>query len=132
MAVWVDRPEEAPLNLGEVHSRLCMEIIRFEKEIMGRGPEEVKAYIVDDMIILRLKGVLTRAEINLLDHGEGEKEMALIKEFRQKLIDKNRSYLDDMIRSITGCCVESVHTDLSVRTGERVIIFVVNQQLDML
>lgn len=122
----VDRPEEPPASIGEIHSRLCTEIIRFEKEIMGRGPEEVKAYIIDDMIILRLKGVLTRAEINLLSYGEGDKEMALIKEFRQKLIDKNRSFLDDMIKSVTGCSVKSIHTDLSVRTGERVIIFVVD------
>lgn len=112
-------------NIGEVHARLCNEIIRFEKEIMGRGPEEVKAYIIEDMIILRLKGVLTRAEMHLLEYGEGEKETALIKEFRQRLIEKNRPYLEEMIRTVTGCNVKSIHTDLSVRTGERMIIFVV-------
>ena len=127
MAYRFERRQDALLDIGEIHSRLCTEIIRFEKEIMGRGPEEVKAYLVDDMVILRLKGVLTRAEINLLDHGEGEKEMALIKEFRQKLIDKNRSFLDNMVRSITGCTVRSILTDLSVRTGERMIIFVLDR-----
>ena len=112
-------------NIGEVHARLCNEIIKFEKEVMGRGPEEVKAYIIEDMIILRLKGVLTRAEMHLLESGEGEKETALIKEFRQRLIEKNRPYLEGMIRTVTGCSVKSIHTDLSVQTGERMIIFVV-------
>jgi uncharacterized protein YbcI len=121
----IDRPNDKAPNIGEVHARLCNEIIRFEKDIMGRGPEEVKAYIIDDMIILRLKGVLTRAEMNLLEHGEGEKEMALIKEFRQKLIEKNRHHLDEIIMEVTGCNIRSIHTDLSTRTGERVIIFVV-------
>lgn len=122
-----ERPEGSTLNMGEIHARLCREIIRFEKEIMGRGPEEVKAYFIDDMVILRLKGVLTRAEINLLDQGEGEKEMALIKEFRQKLIDKNRAGLDEIIQSVTGCAVKSIHTDLCVSTGERMIVFVVDR-----
>jgi uncharacterized protein YbcI len=121
----IDRPNDKAPNIGEVQARLCNEIIRFEKDIMGRGPEEVKAYIIDDMIILRLKGVLTRAEMNLLEHGEGEKEMALIKEFRQKLIEKNRHHLDEIIMEVTGCNIRSIHTDLSTRTGERVIIFVV-------
>jgi uncharacterized protein YbcI len=121
----IDRFKDKASHIGEVHARLCNEIIRFEKDIMGRGPEEVKAYIIDDMIILRLKGVLTRAEMNLLEYGEGEKEMALIKEFRQKLIEKNRHHLDEIIKEVTGCSIRSIHTDLSTRTGERIIIFVV-------
>lgn len=119
------RPVEPGSHLGEVHDRLCKEIIRFEKEIMGRGPEEVKAYILDDLIVLRLRGVLTRAEMKLLEHSEGDKEMALIKEFRQKLIEKNRDQLERMVEEATGCRTRSIHTDLSTVTGERVIIFVV-------
>lgn len=125
MTIQVEGFKDKSPNIGEVHARLCNEIILFEKDIMGRGPEEVKAYIIDDMIIMRLKGVLTRAEMNLLEHGEGEKEMALIKEFRQKLIEKNRRHLDEIIKEVTGCSIRSIHTDLSTRTGERIIIFVV-------
>jgi uncharacterized protein YbcI len=119
------RPVETGSHLGEVHDRLCKEIILFEKEIMGRGPEEVKAYIIDDLIVLRLRGVLTRAEMKLLEHSDGEKEMALIKEFRQKLIEKNRGQLEQMVEEVTGCRIRSIHTDLSTVTGERIIIFVV-------
>ena len=125
MASQHSKPSASSSTIGEVHARLCNEIVKFEKEIMGRGPEEVKAYILDDLIILRLKGVLTQAEIKLLEHSEGEKEMALIKEFRQKLIEKNRNQLEEMVLEVTGCRIRSIHTDLSTVTGERIIIFTV-------
>ncbi len=125
MAWHESRPADAGPRLGEVHDRLCKEIILFEKEIMGRGPEEVKAYLIDDLIVLRLRGVLTRAEMKLLEQSEGDKEMSLIKEFRQKLIEKNRGQLERIIEEATGCRVRSIHTDLSTVTGERIIIFVI-------
>lgn len=125
MAQLEGRPASDGPQLGEVHDRLCKEIIRFEKEIMGRGPEEVKAYILDDLIVLRLQGVLTRAEMKLLEHSEGDREMSMIKEFRQKLIEKNRGQLERVVEEATGCRIRSIHTDLSTVTGERIIIFVV-------
>jgi uncharacterized protein YbcI len=111
---------------GKVRSRLCTEIIHFEKEIMGRGPEEVKAYIIDDMVILRLRGVLTKAEMNLLEHNASEEERMMIKDFRHRLIEKNRHHLDEMVREVLGCGVKSVHTDLSTQTAERIIILVLD------
>jgi len=32
---------------------------------MGRGPLETKAYIIDDMVLVRMKNVLTPAEMKL-------------------------------------------------------------------
>ncbi|MCX7726194.1 MAG: DUF2294 domain-containing protein [Chitinispirillaceae bacterium] len=41
-------------------------IIRFEKDHMGRGPLETRTYIIDDMVIIREKGALTKAEHSLV------------------------------------------------------------------
>jgi hypothetical protein len=35
---------------------------RFEKEFMGRGPTETKTYIIDDLVLVRLRGIMTPAE----------------------------------------------------------------------
>ena len=55
---------------GQIEAEITEAVIRFEKEYMGRGPEEAKTYIVDDMVLVRLKGVLSRAEHQLATTGE--------------------------------------------------------------
>ncbi len=96
-------------------------IIKFEKEYLGRGPEDVKIYILDDMIMFRLKGVLTRAEVHLAKTQNGK---LLVKEIRRELIESLKLILKKKIEQITGKKVKSLHTDISVKTGERVIIII--------
>jgi uncharacterized protein YbcI len=94
---------------------------------MGRGPEETKTFIVKDMVLVRLKGVLTPAEEQLAKTVEGTH---LIKQIRMQLLEGARTLLENMISGITGCRMNSLHTDISTKTGERVIIFTLNQNLE--
>lgn len=98
-------------------------IITFEKEYMGRGPEETKTYIIDDMVLVRLQGVLTPAEKQLAKTDEGTQGRTLIKQVRIELLERARMLLETIIQDITGRKVKSLHTDISTSTGERVIIF---------
>jgi uncharacterized protein YbcI len=50
---------------GQLEAEICDAVIKFEKEYMGRGPVETKAYIIDDMVLVRLKNVLTQAELQI-------------------------------------------------------------------
>ena len=65
-------------TIGQLESDICDSIIKFEKEYLGRGPKEGKVFILGDMILVRLKGVLTPAEEQLLKTDEGP---ALIKKW---------------------------------------------------
>ena len=94
---------------------------------MGRGPDETKTYIVKDMILVRLKGVLTPAEVQLAKSIEGAN---LIKQTRMQLLEGARELLNNMILDITSCQIRSLHTDISTKTGERVIIFTLDQNLE--
>ncbi len=98
-------------------------IIRFEKDFMGRGPLEARSFIVEDMVLVRLKNVLTPAEIKLAASQIPERGRYLIKQMRQELIEQGRPLLDIVIRDILGIDVISLHTDISAKTGERVIVF---------
>lgn len=108
---------------GEMEEEICKAIIRFEKEYMGRGPVETKAYIIEDMVLIRLKKVLTQAELNLAKEGHDSRGRELIKQVRVALLEKGRSLLENSIHSITKRKVTSLHTDISSKTGEKVIIF---------
>jgi len=112
---------------GQIEAQISEAIIRFEKEYMGRGPTETKTYIIKDMVFVRLKGVLTPAEEQLAKTAEGSE---LIKKTRMQLLEGARVLLENMISEITGCQIRSLHTDISTKTGERVIIFTLDQNLE--
>ncbi len=114
---------------NQIEHQISDAIINFEKEYMGRGPLETKTYIIENMIIVRLKGVLTRAEMQLVKAGDSDRGRKLIKEVRIELIEKGRPLLEAVVESITGQKVLSLHTDISTITGERVIIFTTQDNL---
>ena len=116
------------MTKGQIEAQICEAIIKFEKEYMGRGPKETKAYILKDMVFIRLKGVLTLAEEQLAKTGEGAE---LIKKTRMQLLENTRALLENMISDITGCHVKSMHTDISTKTGERIIIFTLDQNFEI-
>ncbi len=113
---------------GQIEAQISEAIIKFEKEYMGRGPTEAKAHIIKDMIFVRLKGVLTPAEEQLAKSAEGAE---LIKKTRMQLLEGARLLLENLISDITRCQIRSLHTDISTKTGERVIIFTLEQDCDL-
>ncbi|MBU4305441.1 MAG: DUF2294 domain-containing protein [Candidatus Omnitrophica bacterium] len=113
---------------GQIEAQISESIIRFEKEYMGRGPQETKTYIIKDMVFIRLKGVLTPAEEQLAKTTEGAD---LIKKTRVQLLEGARLLLENIVSDITGCQVKSLHTDISTKTGERIIIFTLDQDFEI-
>jgi uncharacterized protein YbcI len=114
------------LTKGQLEDNISKAIIQFEKEFLGRGPEEVKTFILGDLILIRLKGVLSPAEQHLASNYEGK---MLVKQVRIQLIEKSRTMLEEMIHNLTHCSVISLHTDISTITGERIFVFVLDSVL---
>lgn len=108
---------------GQLEAQICEAIIKFEKEFMGRGPLETKAYIIEDMVLVRLRNVLTKAELKLAATPESKDGRELVKRIRITLLEQGRPLLEEAVRKILGVKVKSLHTDLSTVTGERVILF---------
>ena len=111
------------MKKGEVEREISKAIIHFEKEFMGRGPVETRSFIIEDLVLVRLKNVLTRAEFQLAQSENHARGCQLIKQMRQELIERGRPMLDAVVRDILGIEVVSLHTDISVKTGERIIVF---------
>ena len=108
------------ISKGQTEAQITEAILKFEKEYLGRGPIEGKTYIIKDMVLVRLKGVLTPAEEQLAKTVEGAE---LIKKIRVQLLEGARVLLNKIISDIAACQVISLHSDISTKTGERVIIF---------
>jgi len=101
-------------------------IIKFEQEFMGRGQDDVRAFIVRDLVVVRLKGVLTPAERQLAKTAEG---VDMVKRLRQTLIAQGRDKLCEQVSEITGAKILGVFTDIDVQLGERIFVFTVNRDL---
>src|SRR6266508_407605 len=109
---------------GEIEGAVRNAIIRFEQEFMGRGPEDVRAFIVRDIILVRLKGVLTPAERQLAKTEDG---IEMVKRLRQTLIAQGRKNLSEEIAEITGVKVIALFTDIDTHIGERILVFALAQ-----
>jgi uncharacterized protein YbcI len=112
---------------GQMEAQIATAITQFDREHLGRGPHEVRAWIIQDMILLRLRGVLTPAEEKLARDPEGHR---LIKEVRKQLVEGSRDMLDEMIERLTGLPVVSLHSDMSIKRGERIIVFTLAEDLE--
>lgn len=117
-------------TIGQIEAEISDAIIRFEKEFMGRGPLETKTYIIDDMVITRLRGVLTKAETKLLKSEHKAKGRDLIKQLRIELIESGRPLLEAVIKNITKRKIRSLHTDISTITGEKIIMFILDKPFE--
>jgi uncharacterized protein YbcI len=108
---------------GEIESAIAEGMSRFEQEYMGRGPKDIRAHLIDDLVIVRLKGVLTAAEQHLVRTLQPEKGRDLLKQVRTHLIETARPLMESMVQEITGIKVVSLHHDISTATGEEVVLF---------
>lgn len=112
---------------GQIEAEISKALNAFEKEHMGRGPLDVKTYIIKDMVLIRLIGVLTPAERHLAKDEEG---IYLIKQVRAKLLENSHMLLAQAIQDITGSKIVSFHTDISTQTGERFIVITLQEDLE--
>jgi uncharacterized protein YbcI len=108
---------------GEIEAAICEGISRFEQEYMGRGPKDIHAYLLGDLLVVRLHGVLTAAEQQLVKSLPAERGRDLLKQVRTHLIETARPVMEAMIQEVTGVKVLSLHHDISTQTGEEVVVF---------
>jgi uncharacterized protein YbcI len=108
---------------GEIEAAACEGVARFEQDYMGRGPKDVRAHLVGDLLVVRLRGVLTAAEQQLVKTLPPEKGRDLLKQVRTQLVEAARPVLEAMAHEVTGVAVLSLHHDVSTVTGEEVVLF---------
>ena len=110
-------------TVGEMEAAICEGVSRFEQDYMGRGPKDIHAHLLGDLLVVRLQGVLTAAEQRLTKSPSGEQGRDLLKQMRVHLIETARPVLEAMVREVTGVKVLSMYHDISTVTGEKVVLF---------
>lgn len=114
-------------TLGELEAAICEGVSRFEQDYMGRGPKDIRTHLLADLLVVRLRGVLTAAEQHLVKSLPGEKGRDLLKQVRTHLVETARPVLEAMVEEVTGAKVLSLHHDISTVTGEEVVLFTLDE-----
>lgn len=105
---------------GQIEAAVTEAITQYERDYLGRGPKEAKSFIVENLVIVKLQGILSPAEKQLSHENGG---VDLIKKMRTRLIESSSDELSELVEEETGIGVVSMHTDISARTGERIFVF---------
>ena len=108
---------------GEIEAGICDGISRFQQDYMGRGPKDIRAHLIGDLLLVRLQGVLTAAEQQLVKSQPTEKGRDLLKQVRTQLVETARELMEALVQEVTGVKVLSLHHDISTVTGEEVVLF---------
>jgi uncharacterized protein YbcI len=103
-------------------------LTKLMKQQVGRGPENMKVYLVDDMILLRLKNVLTPAEAQVAATPEGRR---LVEQFRTSLLDAWGAMLWTLVTQTMGAQIVCIHSDLNTAADHLVIIIVLDRKIAM-
>src|SRR5580693_4697109 len=103
-------------TLGEIEAAICKGMTHFEQDYMGRGPKNIHAHLIGDLLVVRLQGVLTAAEQQLVKTLPPEKGRDLLKEVRTQLMETARPLMETMVQEIAGIKVLSLHHDISTVT----------------
>ncbi len=59
------------MTKGQIEAQLSEAISKFELNYMGRGPDQIRTIILQDMIIIRQNGFLSISEENLAQSKDG-------------------------------------------------------------
>jgi uncharacterized protein YbcI len=108
---------------GEIEAAICDGMARFEQEYMGRGPKHIQTHLIGDLLMVRLHGVLTAAEKQLVKSLSSDKGRDLLKQVRTQLIETARPVMEALVQEVTSIKVVSMHHDISTATGEEIVLF---------
>ena len=135
---------------GEIEAAVCDGISRFQQEFIGRGPKDIHAHLIGTLLVVRLQGVLTPAERQLIaprdepaeagsgnGHGNGNGNgnghengngRSLLKQVRAHMVATGRNRLESIVEEAVGVKLVSVHHDISTITGEELLVFSLAEQ----
>jgi uncharacterized protein YbcI len=115
------------MSKGQIEDKISKLTTKFYLENIGIGPQKIKTYILEDMVIIRTQGKLFPLEQNILT---GAKGIALVKDIRKTFHEVAVSKLISLIEEFVHLPIISTHTDISTKTGESVVIFVFKENLE--
>ncbi len=83
---------------GSLLAQISNEFVTMQKDYWGLGPVQAKSYMMDDLLLVVMRGGTTRAERTMLDFDRQD----LVRDFRQSFENEMSKILTDKVERLTG------------------------------
>ncbi len=115
------------LSKGALEAEIANAVTKFHREQQGRGPQEVRAFLVGEMVLVRCSSVWTLTESKLCASDDGRK---LIQSARRELRSINHEEIETLIAQLCGCAVLRSYCDTHVEAAEQVEVYILARNLE--
>ena len=109
---------------GELLTRISNEMVRAQKKFFGKGPKSAKSYMLDDMLLIVMRGGFTTAEETMLEFGQQD----LVRQFRQIFQNEMTDRLHKMVEELTGRKVLTYQSQILFEPNVAVEIFLFDSE----
>jgi uncharacterized protein YbcI len=116
---WCADGAPAPLGGGQLLAGITTGIVAMLRQYYGRGPRNAKTYVLDDMIVVVLRGSgFTVLEQTLMDSGEPERVIAMREDFQRVMAGRFRRMIEELTGRNVLAFVSRVHLepDITIET----------------
>ena len=90
-----DADSETPSHLL---AQISNEMVRAQKTFFGRGPTQVKSYLLDDFLLIVMRGGFLPVERTMLEAGKED----IVRQYRQDFENEMTSRLTGKMEELTG------------------------------
>jgi uncharacterized protein YbcI len=120
------KAQSPELRGGDMLAQLSDDMVRAKKQFFGKGPEQAKSYMVDDMLFIVMRGGLTRAEETMLRFEQQD----MVRRFRQLFENEMTEVLTSLVEETTGRTVVNYQSQIMFDPDIIVEMFVFEQPRD--
>jgi uncharacterized protein YbcI len=106
--------------------KLSKEAAKLQRTAFGKGPETVKSYFIDDLLLIVMRDSLTIAEKTMLEFGQGD----LVRQFRQTFENEMTKRFTDMVEDVTGRSVLTYQSQIMFHPDVVVEMFVFDRAIE--
>jgi uncharacterized protein YbcI len=116
-----------PLSGGRLLAAISTRIVAILREHYGRGPMKAKTYVLDDIIVVVMRGSgFTALEQTIMDSGEPDRVIAMREDFQRVMAGRYK----DTIRELTGRNVVAFLSQAHVEPDITMEVFFVDGTLE--
>jgi len=112
---------------GQVEAQISEAVTELERARVGTEPKEVKSHIIEDIVVIELKDVLTPIERELTKHPEG---VELVKRCRACLLERAQNIFKEIIHNLLNVKVVALYADISTKVNKGSIIFTLSENVE--
>ncbi|MEA2363924.1 MAG: hypothetical protein QOD71_3069 [Thermoleophilaceae bacterium] len=110
---------------GDLNAAIARAVVRFHREETGRGPNKARAFYRDDVVVVVLEDLMTKAERSLVARGMDDAVMNMRTAFQNSI----RADLVGVIEALTGAKVRAFMSSHNLDPDIAVEVFVLDRPI---